>query len=142
MWADDQFEKLTRYGNHRSKQDLGLVASELVRKTSTTNIETIVAPTGPWMEPMVEARVMHSVGTGGFPPANCQTQVYRKSVRPRTGRYLFGAFYKTIWRKNMDTTTLLIIIVVLLLLSGGWYGRGRWYSLSIPISAQQVIGEA
>ena len=41
--------------------------------------------------------------------------------------YLFGAFYKTIWRKNMDTTTLLIIIVVLLLLGGGWYGRGRWY---------------
>jgi hypothetical protein len=46
---------------------------------------------------------------------------------PRTGRYLFGAFYKAIMDRHMDTTTLLIIIVVLLLLGGGWYGRGRWY---------------
>ena len=76
---------------------------------------------------MVEARVMHSVGPVALPPVNCRAQVSRKSVRPRTGSCLFGAFCKTIWRKNMDTTTLLIIIVVLLLLGGGWYGRGRWY---------------
>jgi hypothetical protein len=78
------------------------------------------------MEPMVEARVMHSVGPVAS-PTELPAQVSRKSLRPRTGRYLFGAFYKIVWRKNMDTTTLLIIIVVLLLLSGGWYGRGRWY---------------
>jgi hypothetical protein len=40
---------------------------------------------------MVEARVMHSVGPVA-PPPNCRAQVSRKSVRPRTGRYLFGAF--------------------------------------------------
>lgn len=61
------------------------------------------------------------------PPLNCRSQVSCKSVMPRTGRYLFGAFYKAIMDRHMDTTTLLIIIVVLLLLGGGWYGRGRWY---------------
>ena len=42
------------------------------------------------MEPMVEARVMHSVGPAA--PPRCRAQVSRKSVRPRTGSYLFGAF--------------------------------------------------
>ena len=62
-----------------------------------------------------------------LPSLDCWSQVSCKSVMPRTGRYLFGAFYKPIMEGHMNTTTLLIIIVVLLLLGGGWYGRGRWY---------------
>ena len=41
------------------------------------------------MEPMVEARVMHSVGPVASPP-NGRAQVSRKSVRPRTGRPVRG----------------------------------------------------
>ena len=77
------------------------------------------------MEPMVEPPVMHLVRTGS--PLRTAGPRYPESVKPRTGRYLFGPFHIAIGEESMDTTTLLIIIIVILLLGGGWYGRGRWY---------------
>jgi hypothetical protein len=72
---------------------LELATRERVPKASTTTYR--VARASPGWNQWLKRGLCIQLEPVLPPPVNCRPQVYCKSLRPRTGRYLFGAFYKT-----------------------------------------------
>jgi hypothetical protein len=81
------------YGGHRGKR-LWSLRPRKGPKASTTTYRVARASPG-WNQWLKRGLCIQLEPVLPPPPVNCRPQVYCKGVRPRTGRYLFGAFYKT-----------------------------------------------